>query len=238
MLNSFESEKRFWRRRVFLIIGAAVLYASVFYLVSRYFGYSGGFASVYVLIMGAISVLILLPFFRSKLWRREKSHFSEYDKLEENFEKTANDEIINKLGEGMYTKLYTEDLYRAVIDGISICQELLSRDEVRKDDNLKFYIYVRIASYFVKDEQYNKAVHYLKEALSLKPDHFLVNLKLAEVHEWGGAGTDAIRCYETALATSTNVSTDFKAYIRSQIARVKIQGPRKRLPRVGFTHLR
>jgi len=235
MINSTQSEKRFWRKLSMLCIGLAILYAIMLFGVNKLLGHK--VIDPIIAFILFLIVALILPFFGSKFLRMRRTSFPDLDQMKEDFEKTANDEIINKLGEETYLELYQEELNQLIVDGIRICQELLSKDKLREDDGLRFHIYVKLAKFYIKDDQYDKAVANFKEALSIKPADLIVNLMIANVYEWLGAGTDAIASYETALHRSSELSQRFLTYITSQIERVKTKGPRKKPALSGLRYM-
>jgi tetratricopeptide (TPR) repeat protein len=240
MINSTESEKRFWRKGVIVGIGNAIWVTVLFFFVNKLLG-DTFIPPIFIIICFVLCLIasFLIPVvFGNRIFRRKGSSFPEYDQIEQQFDKTANDLILSKLGEDIYLKLYREELNWVELDGIRICQGLLNRDEVIKDDELRFYLYVRMADFYIKDDQYHNAIDYLKRALIINPLNLIVNLKIAEVYEWMGSEANAISSYETAFINSSNVSERFQTHIRSQIERINKKGSRKRLPRRGFTHMR
>ena len=249
MINSSQSKKRFWRKHTIGVIIGFATFIGFFMLLLRKIGAVPPLAHVnpaFVFIFGFIIGIIYMvvgglctSFLLSKFFRRGKTHFSEYDHLYDAFEKRRNDIVIKKLGEDAYMKICELDSDWVILfDAIKICHELLTEDQVQKDDELKSYIYTILAILYSRDQQYHNAVQYLKNALSINPHNFFVHLKLSEVYEWIGAGPDAISSYKLALNSSSDLSQQFKTYIISQIERIKTQGPSKRLPRRGFTHMR
>ena len=235
VIDSTKFEKRFWRKVAMWGIGAGFCYAILFLLANRLLG-ARVFDPIGIFVI-CLVVSVLLPVFGKMLLKRKRTSFSEYDQLDDNFEKTVNDVIIKRFGEETYLKLYQEELNQIAVDAVVICQDLLRQDEVTQDEELKFYLYTKLAKFYIKDDQYDKALGSLKKALSIKPDNLLINMRIAEVYEWIGAKADAIGSYEAALGASPMVSLQFREYITSQIQRVKTEGPRKKPPMRGLRYM-
>ncbi len=72
---------------------------------------------------------------------------------------------------------------------------------------LRFHLHVKLAKFYIKDGQYEEAIECFNNALSIKDDSLVVNMRLAIASERAGNGNDAIKYYEEALKDST-IKTD------------------------------
>ena len=239
MLKSTEAEKRLWRKGVLWGVGNSIWIAFLLFLANRLFGdaFISPIGIIILVIFCLVSVFLMPVFFGSRFFRRKESPFPEYDQIEELFEKKASDLILSKLGEATYLSLYQEELNRIIVDCIRICEELLNSDKVKEDNELRFYLYARLANFYIKDDQFDKAIDSLKKALAIRSDNFMINFRIAEVYEWIGKATEAVSSYEIALEHSLSVSDQFKAYIRSEIERIETQGPLKKPPLRGLRYM-
>jgi tetratricopeptide (TPR) repeat protein len=107
---------------------------------------------------------------------------------------------------------------------------LLKKIETEPDPKRKYDIYMTMAWFGVWEEQHQKAIEYLQEAVTLKKDDLVASFRLGQSWERLGKGGEAIQAYEMALQDPSNDSQPLKEFVSSQIERVKIKGPQKGMP--------
>jgi len=185
-------------------------------------------------IIGFAMVLIMLFFWRPP---REKGSYladsypRELDRMALSAQKESEELIFKKLGKEGFEQMLVEEFMN--VDGT--CLQWVGSKEVQADPDLKFYILAKLANVHIKEDNYDQAAACLEEALSLKPDNLLLNLRLAEVHEARGGGKEAIKAYQTALEHA--YVANLQSYLRRQIERVKTKGPRKAAPMPGLRYV-
>ena len=96
---------------------------------------------------------------------------------------------------------------------------------------------MKTASVFLKDDDFDNVIRFLKQAADIKPNDLVVNYRLAVSFERIGAGKDAIQYYKEALKDPFINSSQIKRFIMSQIERVATEGPKKKPPMFGFRYM-
>ena len=180
---------------------------------------------------------MFIPFFITKLYLPKPKVIPEYRRLEDSFEESGDQLIITAFGEKQYDKLYVDDLNWVPICGIDLCKHLLSKNETKNNDDLRFYIYAKTARLYFKDGLYKEAIEFLGKALSIKPNDFVTNFRIAQLLERIGSGKEAIVHYEQALKAPDITSKKLQRFFSSQIRRVKRSGPRQKEPPRGLKWL-
>jgi tetratricopeptide (TPR) repeat protein len=107
---------------------------------------------------------------------------------------------------------------------------LLKKVETESDLSRKFDIYMSMAWAAAKEDQHQQTIEYLQEAVTLKKDDLVANIRLGVSWERLGKGREAIQAYEMALQDPTIDSQPLKEFLSSQVDRVKTNGPQKGTP--------
>jgi tetratricopeptide (TPR) repeat protein len=107
---------------------------------------------------------------------------------------------------------------------------LLKKIETEPDPSRKFDIYMAMAWAATKEDQHQKAIDYLQEAVTLKKDDLVASFRLGQSWERLGKGEAAIQAYEMALQDPSLDSQPLREFVSSQIERVRTNGPQKGMP--------
>jgi hypothetical protein len=107
---------------------------------------------------------------------------------------------------------------------------LLKKIEIESDPERKFDFFMSMAWATAKEDQHQKAIEYLQEAIALKRDDLVASVRLGVSWERLGKGEEAIHAYETALQEPSLDSQPLRDFVSEQIERVKADGPQKGTP--------
>jgi len=227
-----EFKIRLWIKYAFLMIGLSIFYSLGYYFINRIAGKT--IVEPIFIIAGGILIALLLPL-AIKIYAPSKIITNDdYNAQEIAFEKQGEDLIVNYLDPKIYERLYIDALNLIPNEGIQLCKEILDRSDVQNNSELQFYFLAKLSKYYFNNGEYNNAISSLKEAISIKPDNFIANMRLAELYERVGFADNAILHYETALRNSEIISFNLREFVTSQIQTVKTKGPRKKEPPDGF----
>jgi Tfp pilus assembly protein PilF len=102
-------------------------------------------------------------------------------------------------------------------EGIQLCKEILDKSDVKDDKELQFYFHTKLSNYYFNNGEYHNAISALRVAISIKPNNFIANMRLAELYERVGFVDDAILHYEAALSNSEIISSELREFVNSQI---------------------
>ncbi|OPY68968.1 MAG: Tetratricopeptide repeat protein [Syntrophorhabdus sp. PtaU1.Bin050] len=86
--------------------------------------------------------------------------------------------------------------------------------------DLRFYLSIKLARYYARDNQPKEAIHFFNQALSIKPTSVIANFRIATLYESIGSGQDAIAHYRPAEKDRT-VSEDLREFLEHQAQRVE-----------------
>lgn len=117
------------------------------------------------------------------------------------------------------------------------CKNLLQQKNGETEENLKFYILMRLYECSIIDEKYARAVDFLERALKIRPSDFLASYWNAETNELLGNAEKAIRIYRNIVDDSTFISDSLKRYLEEQIERVITNGPKSPRPVPGLKYM-
>jgi tetratricopeptide (TPR) repeat protein len=227
--------KRQVRRKFFIFFLAYFLFIAIALYVFKNYLLPDTDRSSFIVTIGL--VVVMLWFMLKIMFPKEKgSYLSDHypaalDRLAVSFQKEADELIFRHLGVNNFQQMLQEESMN--IDGS--CQTWVDSKEVHANPDLRFYLLSKLANAYIKEDIYDRASACLEEALAIRPDNLLLNLRLAEVHEARGDGKEAIQAYQTALVQAGSV--DIQSYLSRQIERVKTQGPRKATPMPGLRYV-
>ena len=222
MDSSIKFKRKFWMKVIFLGFGLCV-FMSINMLLVNFFTGKNYFNPWFFLIF-CIAIILFIPFFVTKFYLPKHKVSKEYKQLEESLKERGDDLIISVFGEKIFQKLYVEDLNWIPVDGLDVCMDLLSKEEVKNDEELRFYIYVRMAEFYFKDGSYSNSLKCLKKSISIKPSNFIANYRIAEISERLGLVEQSLAYYECA-ADSPEIPGSLKEYVIYRIERIKTTGP-------------
>jgi len=188
-----------------------------------------------LLVGAAIGFSIYQAFTYKKLWGDDRGRF-EYEYVKCLVDKGANKALANLIGKVELPHLYSDEFVGARPgDGVT-CQSLLKDYEAHIGDNMKLLLCLRAAKIAKRKSNYDKAISFLRLALSYERETLFANYEMAVCFERLGKGDDAVASYEAALRDPNNESRALKNFISSQIERVKTEGPKKAPPVPGILY--
>ena len=199
----------------------------------------GSFLSVPLLgsVMAAILALLVQQcFVFSHFWGKRRGAF-EYEYRQYLLKKRTKRVFIGVLGRAGFYKWHLDQLSEMPWYEGEMCQEVLMKLQNQANDDLKFPVYVQAAKIAARGRKYNKALEYLKQALSVSPNDLVANLRQAEVFEYMGLASEAISSYKAAIEGPASMSVALRRFVSSQVERVRTKGPRKKPPITGFRRI-
>lgn len=111
----------------------------------------------------------------------------------------------------------------------------MRKDNVLKNDELRFYLYLKQYKLYFIGEDFTKAIDALKSALKIKPNDIMVKIWLSESYDRIGNSEKAIGYYY-AVYNSGQISGKLRDYTMSQIERIKNEGSKK-VPMGGYRYM-
>lgn len=191
--------------------------------------------------LGCVMAAILALFVQqglivSHFWGKRRGAF-EYEYRQYLLEKRTKEVFISVLGRAGFYRWYLDQLSEMPWYKGEICQKVLMKLQNEANNDLKFSVYVQAAKIAARGRKYNKALDYLKRALSINPYDLVANLRQAEVLEYAGLPSEAISSYEAAVEGTAPISAALREFVSSQVQRVRTKGPRKKPPVTGFRRI-
>ena len=204
------------------------------YFVNIFLGYKL-VPTVLLLIIGLFGILII-PLLGSRTLTGRKARSDDLADIERKFEESFNQKIADTFGRKIFEQLYQEEINQMPVQGIEFCKNLLEKSRSNSDEDLLFGLHITIARFYEKDHDYKTSISQLLEAVTIKPQNLIANIRLAQSYEWIGSGDEAISSYERALENPAAEKESIRNFINSQIEIVKKHGPRKAQPITGFRY--
>ena len=152
-------------------IGNLVIISSL-YLLHRVSG--NEFEHIIFLMVTYTVLLLFIPVFLTKLYRPNEKRIQELNEVQDNFEEVADELILSTFGDEMFKRLYFDDFNWSPVDGIQACKELLSKEEAKNNNEIRFYIFAKMAKYYFRDNSYQESIQHFQKALSIEPDNFII----------------------------------------------------------------
>ena len=194
---------------------------------------------IFAPIIGYLFYLVVYtgpPFLLLLFSKKTRSDNREISNLEKAYFKSSRRLIIKRFGLLAYFKFFG-GINKGLNSGYEYCTNLLQHKKAESDDNLRFYIYMRLYECSIIDGKYRRAVDYLEMAQKIKHDDFLACYWTAETNELIGNAEKAISIYQNIIADSTPISNSLKGYLKKQIERVKTKGPKTPSPMPGLKYM-
>jgi len=189
---------------------------------------------IFLSIIGLMSLSTLAFFLLYSPYKSIRPSFGEHLK---SLEVEFSEEILGIIGDNfeksVIERLYFEDFNLINFEGVELCRQLLNEPQALHKDELRFALLVKLAKYYSKDDQYEKAIESLQKALEIYGDRLVPTLRLADAYEAIGSGSEALKFYEKALLNQ-EITDDLRPEIEVQINRVRQQWPTKRPSSQGF----
>lgn len=165
-------------------------------------------------------------------WGKKRGDF-EFVSKESLIKKQISSLIKLHLGFRILVRFKFDKLNNIVVDGWDIYEKLSSfaKDQ---EENIQFYLYHIAADLSRKEGDVKKEQGFLLKALSLCPNDFITNFRVAVTAEREDKAQESIEYYKKALEASAIDSDQLKQFISEQIARVETKGPLKSTPMPGL----
>ncbi len=151
--------------------------------------------------------------------------------------KEGNGLISREIGMISFPQLFWEELNDFSDYREDVYKRLLTAAEARKDDSLKFHVYMRLSRSSMRHFNFKKGKEWLQMALALRPHDLVANFQMASTLEKERDGEGAIARYESILKLCEIETIELREFIMEQITRVKKNGPAERPPIVGLRYM-
>jgi hypothetical protein len=176
----------------------------------------------WLVIFVALSGVTVLSHWLSPKYRLHAA----FERLESEFESIGDDVLATALGPRNLTASACGSLSMLPGDEHLLKTHLHSQ-AAERDETLRFYLLVRLATTAARTADWPQAVEHLKSASGLKPSNIVANVRLAQALEAVGDGTGALAAYELAKDGGRALSPQIEEYVQKQIERVQARGPNK-----------
>ena len=134
--------------------------------------------------------------------------------------------IISNTAEGIISQANDQlGLAGFTLKWLEIYNAIIKRAERETSKDKQFLLYMAAVEVANKVDDARRSIDTLKHVLIFKPTDLVANFWLARAYERIGSAKEAIRAYETALMDTSITSEDLKAFLASQVQRVRIHGP-------------
>ena len=173
-----------------------------------------------LLLLLAAVISLALPMLRANLFPSARDCDAEYDFHEQRLEEQNRREISGALGEETFNRIGEPSGGPDESAEVHF-RQLLEKEPVGRDPALRFALLLTIARYWEKAGDARKSTQYLTEALTINPNHFIANFRLAIINEWMGAVDNAVRYYEQALLDPGGISRGMRKLAMTQISRLQ-----------------
>ncbi|MEJ2156703.1 MAG: tetratricopeptide repeat protein [Desulfobacteraceae bacterium] len=110
--------------------------------------------------------------------------------------------------------------------GLRLCKDKLNDSSVISNPKLHFYILMKISKFLIIQYHFNKAIHYLEEAVKIESENVVALLFLAEASEYSGNKEKAVKAYNSIIKIGEN-AVGVKDFVDIQLARIEKQGLKK-----------
>ncbi len=162
-------------------------------------------------------------------WGKRRGKF-EYNYKKVLIDKSVKSLIIKMYGSISYLRYYLDGFSNKELYQELICKKLLNNVLVKNKKKNLFPVYVKLASISLKYEDFSREIELLLLSITIKPDDFISNYKLALSYERNGSADNAIKHYKAALNDPDINKTFFNDFIVSQIDRVNTNGTMEKPP--------
>ncbi|MHB8066897.1 MAG: tetratricopeptide repeat protein [Desulfobaccales bacterium] len=142
--------------------------------------------------------------------------------------------IIRKYGTFVFLQYLMDQTSQIRIFSEDYIVKLLEEKSENINDDLEFAIYMKLAEFSLKNDNYEKQRAYLEKALEKNPMNLVAHFRIAVSLEGAGMEADAIKHYKAALQDPQGVSEQLKEFLQRQISLVETNGPRKKPPIPGL----
>ena len=161
-------------------------------------------------------------------WDRRNGAF-EYIYRNNLLKQKARSFVISKYGFSKYLSIVALKLGGSVSTPQQFYIEILEDKTLHMSDEVRYFLSIEVGRFFVKANEYNKAIEYFRTANELLESRLVGNIKLAQTFEFLGDAEQAIHYYQKAIIDPLN-SEKLNKYILAQVDRVKEKGPCRQPP--------
>jgi Flp pilus assembly protein TadD len=95
--------------------------------------------------------------------------------------------------------------------------QMLTREDMIRDHEVQFALLMALARYYEKSGDPESAIPVLRDALEIRPQHFVARMHLAGTYEWADATDEARQQYETLLENPPHLSSAMKKLVAVKI---------------------
>jgi tetratricopeptide (TPR) repeat protein len=107
-------------------------------------------------------------------------------------------------------------------------EKMIDSGVVEKNEELKFFLYLKLSRLFLKLNEFDRAIKYLELSILIKPRYLLSYIWLAEAYDLNYETDSAIDVYDKALKCKTTIPDKMKIYIETERNYLIARGPRKK----------
>jgi tetratricopeptide (TPR) repeat protein len=203
-----------WKKHIVItVIMVAALVAASYYIYGMLD--TGELNPVALLVVAAV-IAIGIPMLRSNFFPSRRDCESEYAFHEQRLEKEITQAIDTGLGQEALNRIfYAPGHFQEAAE--ETIGQMLTRDDRIRDHEVQFALLMALARYYEKTGDPASAIPVLRDALGIKPQHFVAGMHLAGNYEWAGATDEARQQYETLLENPEDLSTAMKKLVTAKI---------------------
>lgn len=192
-----------WKKLIIILLTVLVALIGASYLVYTQLD-SGRIPPLALLALAAV-ISLAIPMVRSNFFPSAKDCETEYAFHEQRLEREITDGINNALGPEPLRGLFSaSDSQRASTR--AYVDQLLEEEKIRQSPDLQFALLIAMARFHEKAGDPRSSIVYLKQALDIRPEHFIARMHLAGNLEWTGETAAARRHYRRLLEHPDNLS--------------------------------
>jgi len=199
-----------WKKPIMIVVVLVAVVIAASYAIFRLLD-AGQLNPVVLLILAAV-ISIGLPMLRSNFFPSRRDCETEYAFHEQRLEKEIIQSITNRIGQDALNRIFSAPgHYRDGAD--DIIDHMLKHEKARSDPEMRFALLMAQARYYEKIGDPESGISILRNALRIKPQHFVARMHLAGNYEWIGAQEKALRQYRELLDESQNISKGMKKLV-------------------------
>ncbi len=192
-----------WKKWIAILLIVLVALIGASYLVYTQLE-SGRVPPLALLILAAV-ISLAIPMVRSNFFPSVRDCETEYAFHEQRLEREISDCINDALGPEPLQGLFSGSADQRASTSAHVNQ-LLAQEQCRQSPDLHFALLFSMARFHEKAGDPVASIAYLKQALDIRPEHFIARMHLAGNLEWTGDTAAAHRHYQKLLENRDNLS--------------------------------